>query len=303
MLMGLLVVAGCLTGCSAEIDQVKGAPSLANGYKVGQVLDNDPNCAKTSWDSSKDANGRTIVQYACIFKITQEMINNNKTERVRAWTRDMQNNSMQIANTKAEMQKDVEIAQEEIVRNAATAQERVEKRQAEVAGYKREAAIAGPNSSAQRAVDEMLGRVDSDKANAQNWSQDRDDAKAAIERKIAKVVEFEPRFNQALEHANQNDEKLLNDYYAQALKAEHRIKFLVADKKVSRIGYEFLLNDQQLSIDFEPMAQMAMALEMPNNRQLEQQWWEIRLGRLLKLEHDRFPFHCGKYEGCVVVNK
>src|SRR5437016_4280672 len=57
---------------SPSIDFVKGQASRAQGLTLGQVLDNNPNCASHQWSVAKDRYGRDVVTFRCGIKPSHE---------------------------------------------------------------------------------------------------------------------------------------------------------------------------------------------------------------------------------------
>lgn len=304
-LVGTIVALVGLTGCSEKINQVKESSSHVAGYTLGQVLDNDPNCSKVSWDSMKDDNGRDVVQYSCVVKITEEMKEKGKAASKTSLVAIASMHAQSLPSARAGLKGLVEYAAEDEALNGNNPDysASILRNEAEIVGLKNGSVRVGSHTTAAALIverEEMIART---KSNQQESRLRLAKAKAEVEDRLAQVIAFEPTFNAALEHANRTDEKSLNDYYAQDFKAEQRMKFLVAGEKVTRLGYEFVLNGQPLSVGYESLVRMGSAMELPSNHQIEQEWWTGQLGRLLVLEHNKFPYECGRSTGCGPANR
>lgn len=80
-----VLISTALTGCGdSEIDAVK-ATYVDQGETMtfGQLLDNRPICESVKWDTSKDGNQRTMVEYTCVFKGADDFLSIDRENTIK----------------------------------------------------------------------------------------------------------------------------------------------------------------------------------------------------------------------------
>lgn len=138
---------------------------------------------------------------------------------------------------------------------------------------------------------------------------------------LEQVVSFEDTFKSAVQKFEAADIKLIEEASKKKYKLEQKIQFLVSDKNVSRIGYKFLIDDQQIPFrqDMNYVAKLKESptgkdmimkiigdlgkdletlMESPTGKDMMMIYWSSNLPAP-DLNMSNFPYSCDPNKGCI----